>query len=450
MKKQIGCVSALVAIAVSYTVWVLLPLSHYDTECASIVEKVTQARKKRQSLASDVEQNGYLDPSFLPFWQASLARPGNLGASTSGQHSQPKSDLDNLLESVLPFCDLAPAQSASGKASARLKTKQSPFADFDKFYPKVREVESKALFVVPDSRPYSFSSPNPNYLALRKLFWGCTGYADYLLKAGRGSEAVAVCQDCIRFSFKLADPNAEPTQLMISLALQSMSQKTLAMILQSHTKLSVDDLDSLGKTLESTQIQRSSLADTLEVNLCMGLNSCEEGRSAKGNSELNIALFWLPGVWAREVRLYKNDCFPMIDQVKKQGWAKPFNLDGSSSSWLMGKHGLVGMLMIPDPSKVEAEIRMARKRQAFLHLYVLLRLYRSKVGHWPASIEILAKEGLQPLEGLEMTKVRYLCEADRISLEFALEPSESATLSPSPHPELKKWDYLNVSPWVFH
>jgi hypothetical protein len=418
MKKQIGCVSALVAIAVSYTVWVLLPLSHYDTECASIVEKVTQARKKRQSLASDVEQNGYLDPSFLPFWQASLARPGNLGASTSGQHSQPKSDLDNLLESVLPFCDLAPAQSASGKASARLKTKQSPFADFDKFYPKVREVESKALFVVPDSRPYSFSSPNPNYLALRKLFWGCTGYADYLLKAGRGSEAVAVCQDCIRFSFKLADPNAEPTQLMISLALQSMSQKTLAMILQSHTKLSVDDLDSLGKTLESTQIQRSSLADTLEVNLCMGL--------------------------------YKNDCFPMIDQVKKQGWAKPFNLDGSSSSWLMGKHGLVGMLMIPDPSKVEAEIRMARKRQAFLHLYVLLRLYRSKVGHWPASIEMLAKEGLQPLEGLEMTKVRYLCEADRISLEFALEPSESATLSPSPHPELKKWDYLNVSPWVFH
>jgi hypothetical protein len=436
---------------VIYTTWVVLPVSRHESECVQIVSRVTETRKKLQARASDLRLNGYLAPDFLPFWGSRKTDPANANVILAGNNPQPDSEIGRLLESIAPLCDLAQGTPTElGKiAKGEVKGTLRPFVDFEAYYPRIHEVENLPLFVVPDSKPQSHSTPTYNFIAVRKLAQGCAGYADYLVFCEKGDQALGVCEDSLKFGSSVRNCSGNLLEMMMAVALQNIAQSSLSMVLQSKVELSLAELHAVSKTLEASQIPQGLLVQSLESDLCLGLNSLEESRS-QAIGKGSVGIHWLPGLMAREVRLYKNDYIPLIQQAKNHGAAGIPNLEFAGLSWFLGRRGIFSGLMIPNWARAGEQLTLLRKRQAFLHLYTHLRMEYLSRGVWPASLDELKGRGYHPLEPIELAKVRYSVRQDEIDLELFLDPVELASLPKKPEGGMEKWQILNSPPWMLH
>jgi hypothetical protein len=447
-RTRVGCLGLLVGVVLSYTTWVVLPTSHYDSDCQQVVARATEARKRLQSQALDASKNGYLDPDFLPFWEYHKANSADAAQILAGKDTPPQCEIRTLIETVLPLSD--PAQGKKTELEELVMAKSAkalqPFLDFEAFYPKVHKVENMPVFIVPSSESWTHTTSKvANFIALRKLAHCCAGYTDYLVLTTQGDKALAVCQDSLRFGRTLAGVRGTLIESMFAAALQSIAHSSLAMVLQSEAKFSLGSLKALAKTLEDTNFPETLLSDSLEAELCVGLNTLDESAEQPGQGVFG----WLPGLLSREIRLFKNDFFPILKQARVGSVMMNQAPSGNLSDWFTGRHGLMSALMIPNCSGAEQQFRLARKRQAFLHLYTYARIYRLAKGKWPAKLDDLSSVGYKPLAGFDVARVHYLNMDRKVEIQLELETSEHSYLS-TPTEDMKKWQVLSSPSWVLH
>lgn len=146
--------------------------------------------------------------------------------------------------------------------------------------------------------------------------------------------------------------------LMIATKLHEWAHKSLCMVLQSDLKFNLKSLQALRQTLEQTQLQSQMLLGTAKSKFCAGLNLWEETRTAT-----SLQLTWdrMPGIWARELRMFKNDFIPLIHQIQANAGARlSFRTD--LWGWLLGRHGWYSSQLIPNFSGARELLHVSQKR----------------------------------------------------------------------------------------
>jgi len=103
--------------------------------------------------------NGYLDPTFLPFW------------GRKDREGKPDSDLKKQLFKLDRYCDMREWDELGleGLALARDPQTRAVFTEFGKLADRFHELMAKPKFVPPDDQPLDANTLVPNFLAFRAL-----------------------------------------------------------------------------------------------------------------------------------------------------------------------------------------------------------------------------------------------------------------------------------------
>lgn len=444
MKKQLGCLGLLVLPAVFYAAWITYPSSKYSVQLKEIYDRAQARHEASQIDAKNAKTNGYLDPTFLPYWGRK-----DIESKPDGQLARQFKKLDDSSDTRN-----GKEMGLEGKALVQDPQTKALFDEFGAVYDKLHLALALPKFVPPDDKPTDASTLVPNFIAYRAVEQYLSAYAEYLSLSGQSDRALAVCQDMFRFSKAINAGGHTLIQLMISVATRAISQATLAMVLQTGPAGNTGVLQELSKVLADTQFNESDFLDALEDEYYMIANSVAQigKKPVAGFDETGSKWYRLPGLVSREFRMYQNDYYPILEKARQGDYSSPdwFARFGWSQ-WLTGQHAYLSSMAIPNSTKAHFQLDLSRKRQAFLHLYVELLLARQKTAKWPANLKELEASGFKALEPLDLDKVAYEVKGDTMELKLTLTEQEMPhPPSDMNQPGYQEWRILDRAEWVMH
>lgn len=442
VKKRLGCLGFLVILVVLYAIWVMFPSAKYSAQLKEVYDRAQARHDAIQLNAKDAATNGYLHPTFLPYW------------GRKNIEGKPDSELARQFKKLDDYSDMrnGKEQGLEGAALSADPQTSALFNEFGAVYDKLHQALALPKFTPPDDRPIDASTLVPNFIAFRAMEQYLSAYAEYLSLSGQTDRALAVCQDMLRFSEAVNSDGSTLIQLMISVATKAISQSTLAMVLQTGSAGSPAVLQELSKTLGSTHYSESDYMDAMEGEYYMIANSVAQmgKKSMVDFDDSGAKLFQLPGLGNREFRMYQNDYFPILEKLRQGDYAVPdWLVNFSWGQWFTGQHAYLSCIVIPNSTKAHLQLELSRKRQAFLQLYIELLLARQKTGKWPASLKDLA--GFKPLEPLDLSKVSYQVQGDKMELKLTLTEQEQPNpVKDANGNDYQEWQILDRSEWVMH
>jgi len=321
VNRPLGCLVLLLAPVLIYGAWVSYPPSRYEAMSAKVLSDGAARHAEEQKYARRPDHNAYIDPDFLPFW------------GREGIEKRDPSPAGEQLKVLDGLCDLYEGKDVGLEKRFRESAIRKRFEKFQQYYPRIHKLCQLPDFVAPLNQPGDLLTDPMELVALRRLPMYLSGYAEYLAVQGKNSEALAVAMDSLRFARLVNHQQFTLLRSMIGLAVQHISQSTLAMLLDN-SRAGVP-LEKLMQTLQATHLPATAFGQCLESEYCQAMNSL-------GSLSKNQSFSWIPsppGLESREFRLYKNDFMEMLHQVRQgqpiqSGWSAGFG----SADWLLGRH----------------------------------------------------------------------------------------------------------------
>ncbi|MBT9586551.1 hypothetical protein IV102_24620 [bacterium] len=445
MNKSLGCLAGLLlGSGLVYAGWAMTPNSRYEPKVQELLKACSDRERAQQKLATDVANNAYLDAAFLPYWgRKDLER-------------KPDGQAEKKMKLVEKYSDLRDRKETGLEMAVKAKdpTMEGAFSEFAAFYPKVHKVCNQTYFLAPQTEPLNYQTKMPAFLSLRAICLDLATYSEYLTLTDKPDQALEVAGDSLHLGWLIG---SQPRGLMgqfMSMALQSTGQGTLAMVLSNSPRLaSQASLEKLSQLLEATNPPDTAFPQALETEFYGACNSFSMLSGADtGGDALMVSGLTLPGLRARELRLFKNDVFPLVEQVRQgQPVDTSWMQATGSGSWLLGRHSWVAKEFFPGLGESQRRFALMQKRQAFLHLYVALALAAHKPGHWPSSLQELQAGGYKPLSKLNLSQIDYQLKADQMELKLTLKDDEAVEPRTAPGgSEMSEWEHLTYATWTLH
>ncbi len=422
MAIKFGIPTALLVTAVlTYGVWVSLPGSQYAAEAESMLQRASDRDRSAREQAKDTAPNGYLNPTLLVVW------------GRKDSELKPDAEIQDSLQTLLKYCDLAQAQDTDLEGAIRDKKADilQRFQPFEKIYPQFRQSAYTPKFLVPYEDEIDGSRLIPNYLGLRKLVQACSGYAELLTLQGKSDQALGVCGDMLAFSRQVGQIQGSSLSVRIRCGLQDIAQQTAVMVLDS-SQPSPEALRKFAQQLQETQLDPKSLDQALETEMLVVTNTFDHPEKQPDWSFPTA----FPGLTAREKRIYYNQYLALVQARAKGEKLSPPPTSGATwGDWLSGKRNFPGINLLPDITKTDLYLALLRKRQGFLHLVVELRLQKA------ASLNAL--KNYKTLDGFDPARVT-------VSNGTAHLPNSPESNALPPSPGMQKWSKLEAAQkeWV--
>jgi len=438
----VGFLSVLAFLILSYAGWVSYPPSRYEAWASQIVERATREFEVTQKAARDPKQNGYLAPHLVAFW------------GRKGMEYRDGAPPTAVVEAASQWSDLSKGEPTGLESHYREAGVQQVFSDLQEVLVPMHEAFQKPYFVAPERHPLSWETVFPNLLPIRKTFLATAGYSHFLLASGRVDAAIQAQLPALHFTKALSQPPRALIATMLSVACGDISRHSLAMLLsRAGDRVSTAVLLDLSKTLEATQMPADQLMLSLEDEFFAMLNSAQAVRQngyVQMEPLVRIALSLAPGLAERELRLIKNEYLESLHHFKNDSETDYLNFMTNSQSqatatgWFSGQSSPVTDMALTNFSSASHSFRLARARQAYLHLWVGLILQQRQHQRWPASLEEMQKLGYQPLDGLDLSRVTL----SQFELGYVPPEPEAQKLKVnSPTPGMERWNLLNVPEW---
>jgi hypothetical protein len=441
VKKRLGCLGFLLFLLAGYAVWALYPPSRYAAQLQEVYQGAQARHEASQLNAKNAATNGYLDPTFLPYW------------GRKNIEGKPNSELAAQLKKLDNYSDLHAGKEQGLEQKVGDPQTGQLFSEFGAIYDKLHQALALPKFVPPDDQPVNAGTLVPNFLAFRSLEQYLSAYAEYLSLSGQSDRALAVCQDMLRFSKVVNSDGSTLIQLMISVATRAISQSTLAMVLQTGSAGRPAVLQELSKTLTETQFSEEDFLNAFYGEYYMVTNSVLQlgQKPLVEGQDTNAIVYRLPGLVSREFRLYQNDYFPILEKARQGDYRVPdWLMNFGWFDWFTGQHAYLSGIVIPNSTRAHLVLELSRKRQAFLQLYIELLLARQKSGKWPATLKDLQAGGFKPLPPLDLTKVAYQVEGDKMELKLSLSEQEQPNPARASVNTNQEWEILDRADWVLH
>lgn len=173
-------VGLLVVCCLLYGVIIALPRPRHQAVVDEGLAAAEKAFAAAQADANEASTNGFLNPTFLPYW------------GRKDKENVPDAPIRQVVENW--NAQLYPENDENVDPGKLLKEKNPQFlaalTEFEKVAPELEKAMYAPRFVPPESR-ITLSTMVMNYIALRSAELGITGLGEVRLAQGRPAEAVS-------------------------------------------------------------------------------------------------------------------------------------------------------------------------------------------------------------------------------------------------------------------
>lgn len=345
---------------------------------ASLDEGLVAAKARADALklkGTDPHQNGFLEPLLLPYWKADGdVKDKNFIFVSSAVERWTKDFSAQSIGHEVDHAALLKVKSVDYLAARK---------GFEELLPHVVAALDKPMF--------SSGKEGIHVFRVLQLTRGLDGYAESLVAEGELERASLVYQ----LVFLLGDHvgrGGGVLQMFGGISCQALGFQSLVGHLSDADHLGLDSWAGLSRTLSYTTPMADAFTEAIQVDAQRGLEFLSEARSSyDGEARFLRGVFLLPGLRARDIRIYRNVMTEILGLAGAQKtlpvWVAP-----GFTHYLEGRTGAAFSSLIPEGGyRVEAaRLRFHNAKMTGLCAYTALCAYRAKHGHWPERLEDLA------------------------------------------------------------
>ncbi|MGE0489326.1 MAG: hypothetical protein AB7S38_08945 [Vulcanimicrobiota bacterium] len=391
---QVATVLAVVSL-LALVMFLRFPLNQRAEDVKAAIETSRQRRANLMVKATDPKQNGYLSEPFLAFWG-------------SRSHPKPKTPAGTIIETWRGFSTSASetGQPIDHQAMATVPEYIQARADFAELWPPLHQALTRPVFTAAIERP-AFGTDMIDLVALRQTAQALCAWAENALLEGHPEIAAQAIGDVIEMgSHVTLDPCL--TNALLGVSIQAIGFNALVHLLPPETALSPAQWQELAVRVRRSMPPQGQISTLLEEEIAFAHNSFQDlyqGQSAHPLTK------W-PWLMRREERVYYNVMTGLLAASHQDEMVvMPAHLTNpGTASYLTGKTGIVANMMVPDLSKVSAQLLYNRYRMAAATLVTEILAYRANHHSLPAKLEV---EGL----GLAPSMVVYEPAENRLRVE---------------------------------
>lgn len=395
-----------------YVVWVNTPRVAHRTELDAIyLARETEFENDQRLYATDVAQNGYLDPTFREMWAIKSQRKTPPGSnSPEGSAARVFEDLAhfNPVCTGRPFKGLEKDVKDNQEVPHPVELYAKSKKDFQRLLPQLLVALEKPVFLAPAVR-YDTTTEEPNFIALRRIAQHLA-FQSYLdAQDKRADDAARDCLAGIRFA-KTVTTHGNLIRLMIGVAMQNIDTRALRGVLLSPNVPREKTCAEIIKSLREGELSEDCLGTAMEYEALMCHNSLQlafPGSLSSGQPNPNSSnpdwlvyltnsAFRYSGLLARETRLWENEEYTVIQVA--QGKLNKDSLpdrDPSLMDGLLGRRGyfLAPMLMANMRRALE-QVLYIRSQMRALQIVAALQGYRARNHSYPKNLQQAKEFGL--------------------------------------------------------
>jgi len=408
-----GLVGLVATVVVLYSIAMQFPQL---SDKARVEASFAAAHSRNQSLeeqATKPEVNGYLSPTFLPYW------------GRKGMEYEPDSETERVVEQWKKFSSQAMEKKID---HIDLLTRKDPSylearGQFEALVPELLEALEKPVYFPPNS-PLLSQTLLPNMNANRSCAQALCALAESKVAQGKSDEAVEMIARTILAGERLSGSGFLLVE-MFGVVMQAIGADAfLGLIDPEKLELTPELWQSLTEELVESVPSKDILVQSFEAEMTSWHDTFQKGID---NEFFKInKLTDLPGYLQREQRIYLNAMCDMQKQAESQSsLVLPSYLTRPGLwDWISGRTGHVAQMLIPNYDRAGGQLAVNRARTAGLATILGVLNYRAKQGGLPETLDDLASVGIPMVEDPDFKKsLTYQKEGDRATLKIVLQTS---------------------------
>ena len=424
------------AFALLYGVWWMFPKAR-NTEIVAEAHRVTEERLEAiRSQADDAEVNGFLNPTFVPYW-------GRMGIE--------QKDGSSAQKTVRAWQEYSTA-SADERVDHKTLQEQSDegystaLEGMMAMAPELRKAMNKPLFAPPKSE-HNAAAVIPNIIAARACAQAMVGLAESEIARGQLDQAALDLVSIINFGSGFNGQGTLFTD-MAGISIQAIGLDGFNGLIDINSGLSADTWKTLAASVLKTVPPKDTLLSSLQGEMLYVHNSIELVHEDPEIVEEAIRLSplaHLPGFYDREERIYNNVMSDIILQHQKNGTLEPPKefFEPSAMDQLTGRSGVLAVLMLSDPVRANRRILLSRSSQIATATALGIAAYRAQEGKLPESLAQLSQAGIPVTEETDfLDSMEYSVQADTATLKVPVQEQPDESISQTSrygeHPWLKR------------
>lgn len=409
---RLGCAVLVLAFAVLYGVLISIPS---ETSSQTVDAALAATEKRHKGLGVQLknpQMNGFLNARMFPYWGGSEALKGPVHdalAAWANAYS---------MQGVKVLVDHAALQKARDPQYLAARK------NFERLLPDLISAFSKPLFQ-PVNENFAAPTNSYNKEALTTLTMAMNGYAESLVAEGRPDQAALVYEMAFREGSMIGmDTRVLPTAEGVGL--QALAFQSLVSHLSPNVKMGPNQWIGLSTAIAATAPTTRTLERVLENDLAYGIGFLGRPRSSyDGDARPLRGAYLLPGMRARDLRIYRNIMGRIIQEQARPGLLTVTVPPATTAAILRGESGPGPELLIPDYGRQFARINVHAAKMTGLAACTGLCAYRAKYGKFPAKLGDLDALKLEAPGGMSWAKVKgvlYLSDGKLVELSVAMDP----------------------------
>lgn len=335
-----GFVLSLLAIVVVcsllYGIFIALPRPHDEEVIRQAVVAGEKAFAASQVDATDPAKNGWLNPTFLPYW------------GRKDKEQKPDAPIRKVMTDWVEFS--APGAAAPVDHSKLLADKDPKYmaaaSEFEKVAPELLKAMQAPRFVAPESR-LSFSTMVMNYIAVRSSSLAVAGLSQRLLAQKKPAQAAEALLAPIIMSAHMRSQAAVISDA-VAVAVGAIAIEAFECQISPRTALPAALWKKAAETFTAAIPSKDQLLVATQIEVAAAQNTFKEASEGKSTVPELDALRRLPGMLAREQRIYNNIMSDLLQDLQQN---RPPAVEGleelEATDYLMGRVGPATVDLVP-------------------------------------------------------------------------------------------------------
>ena len=388
--------------------------------------RLAEARRRwtdTQGQALDQNLNGYLSEEFQTFWDRDLRDRDN------------PSEVERTITRWAKLSEIASdAELVLGEATSEIS---NALVRFEALAPALAERMTKPLFVVPASE-LTLATPVFSIIAQKTCMQAMLGLSRVLMARRRPSESVEALLSLIGFANAQLDRGSVISELLAGNAL-CRAIEGVCQVLTPSTLLPAQDWRRLSLSLSQAVPPDDWLERCLEIEMAAGCGSFALARDGRYLLDPNVRLHLIPGMVAREERIYLNIMTGLLAKLRL-GHTLPDDILPKRVAWVLGHTGWTGPLGFLPGERLRQGFWMQRHSLIGMATATAVKAFQAEFGKLPVSLDQVSDAGIV-LPPLGPGRLSY-------------QVSERMARVTLPYPVATSWDseppVINLGSWGTH
>ncbi len=372
--------------------------------------RLAEARRRwtdTQGQALDQNLNGYLSEVFQTFWDRDL---------------RDRDSPSEVERTITRWAELSESASDDelvlGEAASEIS---NALASFEALAPALAERMKKTLFVVPASQ-LTLTTPIFSILAQKTCMQAMLGLSRVLMARGRPSESVEALLSLIGFANAQLDRGSLISELIAGNAL-CRAIEGVCQVLTPSTLLPAKDWRRLSLSLSQAVPPDDWLERCLEIEMAAGCGSFALARDGRYLLDPNVRLHLIPGMVAREERIYLNIMTGLLAKLRL-GHMPSDDILPRRVAWVLGHTGWSGPLGFLPGERLRQGFWMHRHSLIAMATATALNAFQAEFGNLPVALDEVSDAGVAlPALGGGRLSYQVSDRVARVTLPYPLTTS---------------------------